>query len=161
MVPLLPPANPDEHQYWTDPILCEETRTRLEHFRSLHRVAPSKLQAQDPRRSCGCWTILEKVGPSVLAICWDGSILTYAQRYCIQSKEDYVEYLLLEDKAIYMKFFDWMYKTSWEKALQSYDEYWRRLCQYFSLFARRRMNENIREQMRRVRAVLWYPHIQC
>jgi hypothetical protein len=65
-----------------------------------------------------------------------------------------VEYLLSEDKAIYMNFFDWMHKTSREKALQSYDEYWRRLCQYFSLFARRRMNDNIREQMRRVRAVL-------
>ncbi|KAN0079560.1 hypothetical protein V8E54_004774 [Elaphomyces granulatus] len=48
-----------------------------------------------------------------------------------------------------MNFFDWMYKTSREKALQSYDEYWRRLCQYFSLFARRRMNENIREQIMR------------
>jgi hypothetical protein len=42
---------------------------------------------------------------------------------CIQSKEDYVEYLLSEDKAIYMNFLiGCMYKTSGEKALQSYDE---------------------------------------
>ena len=72
-------------------------------------------------------------------------------RYCIQLKEDYVEYLLSEDKAIYMNFFDWMYKTSRKKLLQSYDEYWRRLCQYFGLFARRRVNGEVHEQMRRVR----------
>jgi hypothetical protein len=39
--PPLPPANPDEHQYWTDPILCEETRTRLEHFRKLGWLPPN------------------------------------------------------------------------------------------------------------------------
>lgn len=39
-----------------------------------------------------------------------------------------------------------MYKTSREKALQSYDEYWRRLCQYFGLFARRRVNVEVHEQ---------------
>jgi len=39
-LPPLPPANPDEHQYWTDPILCEETRTRLEHFRNLGMASP-------------------------------------------------------------------------------------------------------------------------
>lgn len=48
-----------------------------------------------------------------------------------------------------MNFFDWMYKTSRKKILQSYDEYWRRLCQYFGLFARRRVNGNVHEQMRR------------
>ncbi|GKZ75057.1 hypothetical protein AnigIFM50267_002296 [Aspergillus niger] len=73
----------------------------------------------------------------------------YWRKYCIQSNEDYVEYLLLEDQAIYINFFDWMYKTSRKKLLRSYDEYWRRLCQYFGLFARRRMNDNVHEQMRR------------
>ncbi|BCR90303.1 uncharacterized protein ACHE_60189S [Aspergillus chevalieri] len=48
-----------------------------------------------------------------------------------------------------MNFFDWMYKTSRKKLLQSYDEYWRRLCQYFGLFARRRVNGEVHEQMRR------------
>lgn len=62
-----------------------------------------------------------------------------------------MDYLLLEDQAIYMNFFDWMCKTSREKALQSYDEYWRRLCQYFELFARRSVNDDIHKQMRRVR----------
>lgn len=42
-----------------------------------------------------------------------------------------------------------MYKTSRKKLLQSYDEYWRRLYQYFGLFARRRVNGNVHEQMRR------------
>jgi hypothetical protein len=36
--------------------------------------------------------------------------------------------LLLEDQAIYMNFFDWMFKTSQEKALQSYNVYLR--CLY-------------------------------
>ncbi|KAL1885235.1 hypothetical protein Plec18167_001892 [Paecilomyces lecythidis] len=48
-----------------------------------------------------------------------------------------------------MNFFDWMCKTSRKKLLQSYDEYWRRLCQYFALFARRRLNGQVHEQMRR------------
>jgi hypothetical protein len=52
---------------------------------------------------------------------FNGTELTY-NRYCIQLSEDYVEYLLLEDQAIYMNFFDWMYKTSRKKLLQSYDE---------------------------------------
>ena len=39
--PPLPPANPDEHQYWTDPILCKETRARLEHFRGLGWLPPN------------------------------------------------------------------------------------------------------------------------
>jgi hypothetical protein len=76
-------------------------------------------------------------------------------RYCIQSNKDYVEYLLLEDQAIYMNFFDWMFKTSRKKLLQSYDEYWRRLCQYFGLFARRRVNGEVHEQMRRVCKLSW------
>jgi hypothetical protein len=33
--PLVSPAQPDEHQYWADSVLCEETRARVEHFRSL------------------------------------------------------------------------------------------------------------------------------
>jgi hypothetical protein len=69
-----------------------------------------------------------------------------------------VDYLLLEDQAIYMNFFDWMFKTSRGKVLQSYDEYWRRLCQYFELFARRRVNDDVHKQMRRVRVLplfLW------
>lgn len=62
-----------------------------------------------------------------------------------------MDYLLLEDQTIYMNYFDWMYRTSRDKVLQSYDEYWRRLCQYFELFARRRAGEDARKQMRRVR----------
>ncbi|OJJ83717.1 uncharacterized protein ASPGLDRAFT_1491754 [Aspergillus glaucus CBS 516.65] len=126
--PSLPPANPDEHQYWTDPILCEETQARLEYFRSLGWLPPN----YKPKTLEG------------LAV-----IKRYWQKYCIQSNEDYVEYLLLEDQAIYMNFFDWMYKTSWKKLLQLYDEYWQRLCQYFGLFARRRLNGEVHEQMRR------------
>lgn len=32
-------------------------------------------------------------------------------RYCIQLNKDYVKYLLSEDQAIYINFFDWMCKT--------------------------------------------------
>lgn len=71
-------------------------------------------------------------------------------RHCAHLKEDYVKYLLSEDQAIYMNFFDWMSRTSREKTLQTYDEYWRRLCQYFGLFARRPVNNNVHQQMRRV-----------
>lgn len=126
--PPLPPADPNEHQYWTDPILCEETRARLEHFRSIGWLPPNF----KPKTLEGL-AVVER----------------YWRRFCIHSKEDYVEYLLLEDQTIYMNFFDWMYRTSRQKLLQSYDEYWRRLCQYFGLFARRRLNGNVYEQMRR------------
>ncbi|KAJ5084008.1 hypothetical protein NUU61_008587 [Penicillium alfredii] len=37
----LPPAQGDKHQFWTDPILCEETRARLKHFRSLGWLPPN------------------------------------------------------------------------------------------------------------------------
>jgi len=58
----------------------------------------------------------------------DVSIKLTACRYCAHSNEDYVEYLLSEDKAIYMNFLDWMSRTSREKRLQTYNEYWQRLC---------------------------------
>ncbi|CAG8005703.1 unnamed protein product [Penicillium nalgiovense] len=124
----MPPAQVDEHQYWTDPILCEETRARLKHFRSLGWLPPNF----KPRTLIGIATVER-----------------YWRKYCVQSNQDYVNYLLLEDQAIYMNFFDWMFKTSREKALQSYDEYWRRLCQYFQLFARRSVNDDVHTQMRR------------
>lgn len=60
-------------------------------------------------------------------------------------------YLLSEDQAIYVNFLDWMYKTSRPKIHQSYDEYWQCLVQYFGLFARRRVNGEVHEQMQQVR----------
>ena len=146
--PPVPPAQPGEHQFWIDPILCEETRARLEHFRSLGWLPPNF----KPKT-------LESL--AVVERYWRKQVYSRLKfylidleitcnRYCIQLNEDYVEYLLLEDQSIYMNFFDWMYKTSRKKLLQSYDEYWRRLCQYFGLFARRRVNGNVHEQMRRV-----------
>lgn len=48
-----------------------------------------------------------------------------------------------------MNFFDWMSKMTRKKRLQTYDEYWRRLCQYFELFAHRRVNDDVHKQMRR------------
>ncbi|OJJ62717.1 hypothetical protein ASPSYDRAFT_86371 [Aspergillus sydowii CBS 593.65] len=108
--PCVPPSQPSEHQYWTDPILCEETRARLEHFRSLGWLPPNF----KPKTLEGL-AVVER----------------YWRKYCIQLSQDY------------------MCKTSRKKLLQSYDEYWRRLCQYFGLFARRRVNGDIHEQMRR------------
>ncbi|KAL5338248.1 hypothetical protein BJX70DRAFT_388776 [Aspergillus crustosus] len=124
--PPVPSAQLGEHQYWTDPIPCKETRARLEHFRSLGWLPPNF----KPKTLEG------------LAV-----IKQYWRKYYIQLNHNYVEYLLLEDQA--MNFFDWMYKTSRKKLLQLYNEYWRRLYQYFGLFARRRVNGNIHEQMRR------------
>ncbi|KAF5015788.1 hypothetical protein F66182_12752, partial [Fusarium sp. NRRL 66182] len=124
-----PSANPNEHQYWTDPILCDETRAKLEYYRSLGWLPPN----HKPKTLEGI-AVVER----------------YWRKYCLQSNADYEKYLLSEDQAIYMNFFDWMHKTSREKRLQSYDEYWRRLKQYFSLFARRRMEPEVQEQMRRV-----------
>ncbi|KAB8074604.1 hypothetical protein BDV29DRAFT_190849 [Aspergillus leporis] len=94
---------------------AQETRARLEHFRSLGWLPPNF----KPRTLIGI-AMVER----------------YWRKYCIQSNQDYVDYLLLEDQAIYMNFFDWIFKTSPKKVLQSYDEYWRRPCQYFGLFAR-------------------------
>lgn len=68
--------------------------------------------------------------------------------YCAHvGKEDYIGYLLLEEPTVYRNFFDWMWKTSTKKLLQSYDEYWRRLCQYFGPVARRPVNNLVHEQM--------------
>ncbi|KAN0077373.1 Protein of unknown function (DUF3435) domain containing protein [Elaphomyces granulatus] len=39
----------------------------------------------------------------------------YWRRYCAHLNEDYMTFLLSEGQAIYMNFFDWMYKTSKEK----------------------------------------------
>ncbi|KAL4931661.1 uncharacterized protein BDV17DRAFT_256208 [Aspergillus undulatus] len=33
--PPVPRAQPGEHQFWTDPILCKETQVRVGHFRGL------------------------------------------------------------------------------------------------------------------------------
>src|SRR5947207_8083097 len=126
----LPPADPNEHQYWTEPILCEETRARIEHYRGLGWLPPN----YKPKTLTGI-AVVER----------------YWRRSCTHLKIDYVTYLLSEDQAIYMNFFDWMWKSSKKKRLQSYDEYWRRLCQYYSLFVRRPVNQSVHQQLRRVR----------
>ncbi|KAJ6116580.1 hypothetical protein N7512_006305 [Penicillium capsulatum] len=148
MAPIpLPPTQADEHQYWTDPILCEETRARLEHLRSLGWLPPNF----KPRTLIGIATVERYWRKWVYSRSENEGDrrITYKNRYCIQSNEDYVDYLLLEDQATYMNFFDWISKTSREKTLQSYDEYWRRLCQYFELFAHRSVNDDVHKQMRR------------
>ena len=78
------------------------------------------------------------------------SIKLTACRYCAHSNEDYIEYLLSEDKAIYMNFLDWMPRTSRKKKLQTYNEYWQCLCQYFGLFACQPVNHHVHEQMQQV-----------
>ncbi|KAL6229344.1 hypothetical protein BDW75DRAFT_103877 [Aspergillus navahoensis] len=93
--PLAPPTQANEHQYWTDTILCEETRARLEHFRGLGWFPPNK-----PRMLIGIATVKY-----------------YWRKYCIRSNEDYMDYLLLEDQVIYINFFNWMSKTLRERAL--------------------------------------------
>ncbi|KAJ6021273.1 hypothetical protein N7540_006777 [Penicillium herquei] len=123
------PAQGNEYQFWTDPVLCEETRARLEHFRSLGWLPPNF----KPKTLQGI-AVVER----------------YWRRFCVHVEEgDYVDYLLREEHAIYMNFFDWMFRTSREKVLQSYDEYWRRLCQYYELFAHRRVSEDAHKQIRR------------
>lgn len=39
--PLVKSAQSEEHEYWTDPILCKETRTRLEQFRTVGWLPPN------------------------------------------------------------------------------------------------------------------------
>src|SRR2546423_1739858 len=63
-------------------------------------------------------------------------------RYCAYIRHDYRTALFSEDHAMYMNFLDWMARTSREKKKQTYDEYWRRLCQYFALLAKRQINGN-------------------
>ncbi|KAJ5649238.1 uncharacterized protein N7484_002961 [Penicillium longicatenatum] len=95
--PLVRSAQSEEHEYWTDPILCEETRARLEQSRSAGWLPPN-------------------FKPNTLK---DIAVVErYWRKFCIQSNEDY-------------------------------DEYWRRLCQYFELFSRRRVGDNAHKQMRR------------
>ncbi|KAL3428577.1 hypothetical protein BDV09DRAFT_190833 [Aspergillus tetrazonus] len=105
----------------TPPLVPPAQPARLEHFRSLGWLPPN-------------------FKPKTL------EEITY-NRYCIQLNKDYVDYLLLEDQAIYINFFNWMYRTSRKRLLQLYNEYWRRLYQYFSLFARRRVNDNFLEHV--------------
>jgi len=37
----LPAVEPNERQHWSDPVLCEETRARLEYYRSLGWLPPN------------------------------------------------------------------------------------------------------------------------
>lgn len=113
-------------------------------------MATSKLQAENPPRSRGCREVLAQVGHHFSRCRSLHTRLQPASRYCDHMNEDYEATLLSDDPAVYMNFFDWMWKSSREKRLQSYDEYWRRLCQSFFLFARRSVNQFVREQVRRV-----------
>jgi hypothetical protein len=45
--PPVPRAQPGEHQFWTDPILCKETQARVGHFRSL-RWLPTNFKPKTP-----------------------------------------------------------------------------------------------------------------
>ncbi|KAL4990761.1 hypothetical protein BDW68DRAFT_153811 [Aspergillus falconensis] len=69
--------------------------------------------------------VVEQYGESIhlLSEVMRSLILKGTNRYCSQLKEDYIGYLLSEDQAIYINFFDWMHWTSQQKALQSYNEY--------------------------------------
>lgn len=151
----LPAADLNERQHWTDPILCEDTLARLEHFRSLGWLPPN----YKPKTLEGI-AVVERywrrhVNLLGLAMTTDTDRSDEASRHCVHLEVDYVAHLLLEDPAVYMNFFDWMWKSSKKKLLQSYDEYWRRLNQYFSLFARRPMSNHILDQMRRVCSFLF------
>src|SRR6266511_1827889 len=122
----LPATDPNEHQHWTDPILCEETRARLEYFRNIGWLPPNYKPL-----TLGGIAVVERYWRRHvnLSCSQERQILTrsgWLNRHCIHMEEDYVKYLLLEDPAVYMNFFDWMWKSSKKKLLQSYDEYWRR-----------------------------------
>lgn len=88
---------------------------------SVSWMVTSKLQTQDSTRYCCHRTLLTKVSMMILRKRRRAQRITHENRFCLQSNEDYVDYLL-EDQAIYMNFFNWMVKTSREKLLQSYDE---------------------------------------
>ena len=49
-----------------------------------------------------------------------------------------------------MAFIDWLRKGNADRRFQTYEAYWKALCQYFSLLARRAMSYNTIVQLRRV-----------
>jgi Protein of unknown function (DUF3435) len=126
----LPATDPRAYKHWT--FLAEETRQELEHFRDQGDLPPNYKPSTLQRIA-----VVEK----------------YWRIYCFHLEVDYKEHLLLEESAVYMCFFDWMWKKSIvevkKKRLQSYDEYWRGLNQYFNLFTRRPMSNHVLQQMRR------------
>jgi hypothetical protein len=46
---------------------------------------------------------------------------------------------------MYMNFIDWIARTSRKKKKRTYNDYWKLLCIYFSLVARRQMTDNVLE----------------
>ena len=71
-------------------------------------------------------------------------------RFCHAIERDYLATLLREDASIYQAFINWLDKNTRAKRKQTYDDYWRRLCQYFQVCAQRRMGGDTQDQMRRV-----------
>jgi len=71
-------------------------------------------------------------------------------RYCDHKKVEYLGHLLEEKPEIYINFFDWMWKSTGVKVLQSYQQYWKHLSQYFALLARRRISGSVLQQVGRV-----------
>ncbi|OXV07497.1 hypothetical protein Egran_04738, partial [Elaphomyces granulatus] len=79
-------------------------------------------------------------------------------RYCNHLNEDYIDFLLRGEIAIYKAFFDWMQREVREerarfKDLETYKNYWKRLSQYYYLFKKEPLNGHVFTQMQR-----WFSH---
>jgi len=76
-------------------------------------------------------------------------------RYCNHLNEDYIDFLLRGEIAIYKAFFDWMQREVREerarfKDLETYKNYWKRLSQYYYLFKKEPLNGHVFTQLQRV-----------
>lgn len=102
-LPVPDPAEPSP--LWTEPILSEETRARLEHFRQLGWLPPN----YKPRTLRGLAVVEGYWRRQVIVVVWPHHMLTdpyHTFRYCVHMNVDYVEFLLTEDPPTYMNFFD-------------------------------------------------------
>jgi hypothetical protein len=113
--PLVPPAQPGDTNFGLIPFSAR----RLELDWNIFAALDGSPQTSSPRP----WKVLllsNNISGSKYTInskyLFNGLEITY-NRYCIQLNKDYVDYLLLEDQAIYINFFNWMYRISWKKLL--------------------------------------------
>ncbi|KAI9727203.1 MAG: hypothetical protein M1834_008511 [Cirrosporium novae-zelandiae] len=112
-------------RHWTDPISREETYSMLEKFKQKGWLPPTYKES-----TIKGIKVVEK----------------YWQKHCNHLQVDDIEYLMKEEATVYMNFLDWIARTSKRKGKETLDMYWRRLCEYYSLFAHRRMHEDVRVQ---------------
>jgi hypothetical protein len=135
-------------------VSSELTQAKLDEFRQMPWIEPDLKQTtleglQVVERY---WRRYSPSGsaPLVWVCLWGHFFPDFWGRYCRHIDVNHRDALLRKERAMYMNFIDWMARTSREKKKQTYSTYWKRLCIYYSLLARRQMPDNVLKQMRRV-----------